>query len=126
MSQAGTDLAQFDPGGRTVFRRDGALRLGDGTLAGADPTMDAAVRKLTNLGFGLSAALEMATRAPGRAIRHSALGHRLRIARRSSLFRPWCVRASDLASRFASSRQRMGLSKHTKVDSAKPTVVVDG
>lgn len=75
MSQAGTDLALFDFGGRTVFRRDGALRLGDGTLAGADLTMDAAVRKLTNLGFGLSVALEMATRAPGRALRHSALGH---------------------------------------------------
>src|SRR5690606_3280347 len=44
MSQAGTDLKSFQLNGRTIHRRDGALRLDDGTLAGADLTLDAAVR----------------------------------------------------------------------------------
>jgi N-acetylglucosamine-6-phosphate deacetylase len=74
MSQAGTDLTQFDLGGRTVYRREGALRLGDGTLAGADLTMDAAVRKLVELEFDLSAALKMATQAPGRAVGGEVVG----------------------------------------------------
>ncbi|RYE82067.1 MAG: N-acetylglucosamine-6-phosphate deacetylase, partial [Hyphomicrobiales bacterium] len=44
MSQAGTDLASFELNGRTIHRRDGALRLEDGTLAGA--AMDGAAIKL--------------------------------------------------------------------------------
>lgn len=44
MSQAGTDLESFELNGRAIHRGDGALRLDDGTLAGADLTMDAAVR----------------------------------------------------------------------------------
>jgi N-acetylglucosamine-6-phosphate deacetylase len=44
MSQAGTDIDHFELNGRTIYRRDGGLRLQDGTLAGADLTIDQAVR----------------------------------------------------------------------------------
>ena len=43
MSPTGTDAASFVLTGRTVYRKDGALRLADGTLAGADLTMIDAV-----------------------------------------------------------------------------------
>ena len=39
MSLTGTDRTEFTLNGRTILRRDGALRLADGTLAGADLTM---------------------------------------------------------------------------------------
>ncbi len=43
MSPTGTDATEFNLTGRTVYRKDGALRLPDGTLAGADLTMIDAV-----------------------------------------------------------------------------------
>ena len=36
MSQAGTDIAQFTLHGDTIYRKDGALRLADGTLAASN------------------------------------------------------------------------------------------
>lgn len=69
MSQAGTDLTSFQLNGRTIHRRDGALRLDDGTLAGADLTQDQALANAHRL-FGLSIedALKMATAWPADAI----------------------------------------------------------
>ncbi len=69
MSQAGTDLQSFTLNGRTIHRRDGALRLDDGTLAGADLTLDAAIRYVhRDLGLDLGDALRMASRYPAEAI----------------------------------------------------------
>lgn len=75
MSQAGTDLDRLVLNGRTIFRRNGALRLDDGTLAGADLTLDAAVRYLfTRLDLPLDVVLRMASLYPARAI-GADLGH---------------------------------------------------
>jgi N-acetylglucosamine-6-phosphate deacetylase len=75
MSQAGTTLANFTLNGRTILRRDGALRLEDGTLAGADLTQDAALRHAHfGLGIELTEALAMATRYPAEALRAPELG----------------------------------------------------
>ena len=75
MSQAGTDIASFSLNGRTIHRRDGALRLDDGTLAGADLTMDAAVRFMhLRFGLDLDETLRMASTWPATAIGASTLG----------------------------------------------------
>ena len=53
--------------GRTVRRVDNRLQLADGTLAGSNLTMDAAVRHCVNqLGLPLADALKMASRNPAR------------------------------------------------------------
>jgi N-acetylglucosamine-6-phosphate deacetylase len=75
MSQAGTNLTQFELNGRTIHRRDGALRLDDGTLAGADLTMDAAILHLLDMGVEADLALQMASRFPGEAIGSQTIGH---------------------------------------------------
>lgn len=69
MSQAGTDIESFTLNGRTIHRRDGALRLDDGTLAGADLTLDEALRRMT-LAFGveLGEAIRMASVYPSASI----------------------------------------------------------
>ena len=68
MSQAGTDMTSFTLGGRTILRRDGALRLEDGTLAGADLTLDVAVRNADRkLGIDRMEALRMASLYPAMA-----------------------------------------------------------
>ena len=65
MSQAGTNLTQFELGGRTIHRRNGALRLADDTLAGADLTLDQALRYAhLNLGLTLDEAVRMASTYP--------------------------------------------------------------
>lgn len=75
MSQAGTDMASFELGGRTIYRKDGALRLGDGTLAGADLTLDAAVRHMhLTFGLELGECLRMASLCPAQAIGADGLG----------------------------------------------------
>jgi N-acetylglucosamine-6-phosphate deacetylase len=75
MSQAGTEMASFELGGRTIYRKDGALRLGDGTLAGADLTLDAAVRYAHfELGLELGECLRMASLYPAQAIGADGLG----------------------------------------------------
>jgi N-acetylglucosamine-6-phosphate deacetylase len=69
MSVAGTDIASFELTGRTVYRRDGALRLADGTLAGADLTMIDAVRFIHRIvGLPLEEALRMAATYPAEAL----------------------------------------------------------
>jgi len=83
MSVTGTDAQSFSLTGRTVYRKDGALRLADGTLAGADLTMIAAVRYLhRTIGIELGEALRMASRYPAEAVGLSAHhGHLARGAR---------------------------------------------
>lgn len=69
MSQAGTDLESFELNGRTIYRKDGALRLADGTLAGADLTLDAGLRYMHGtLGYDLGEVIRMATVYPAQAI----------------------------------------------------------
>jgi N-acetylglucosamine-6-phosphate deacetylase len=65
MPPAGTDMAQFDLQGRTIFVRDGTLRSDDGTLAGSALTMDMALRNsMTMLGLSLSEASLLASGNP--------------------------------------------------------------
>ncbi|MEP7241889.1 MAG: N-acetylglucosamine-6-phosphate deacetylase [Devosia sp.] len=65
MSVTGTDVASFELTGRTVYRKDGALRLADGTLAGADLTMIDAIGYIhRTLGLGLDETMRMASLYP--------------------------------------------------------------
>jgi len=65
MSSAAGGPDSFDLQGRRVTRVDGRLALADGTLAGSDLTMDAAVRHCVNrLDIGLEDALRMASLNP--------------------------------------------------------------
>ena len=69
MSPTGTDGTEFVLTGQKVFRKDGALRLADGTLAGADLTMIDAIRYVhETVGVDLDEVLRMATRYPAEAL----------------------------------------------------------
>jgi N-acetylglucosamine-6-phosphate deacetylase len=69
MSVAGTALHELALGGRRVLRRDGSLRLEDGTLAGADLTLPQAIRTLVMHRAATPArALAMATSVPAAAL----------------------------------------------------------
>lgn len=69
MAQTGTDLTSFTLNGRTIHRANGALRLADGTLAGADLTMIEAVRFIKRrIGLPLEEALRMASLYPAEAL----------------------------------------------------------
>ncbi|MBU1306933.1 MAG: N-acetylglucosamine-6-phosphate deacetylase, partial [Alphaproteobacteria bacterium] len=69
MSQTGTALTTLTLNGRTITRADGALRLSDGTLAGADLDMIDAVRFMhARIGLPLEEALRMAALYPARAM----------------------------------------------------------
>jgi N-acetylglucosamine-6-phosphate deacetylase len=69
MSVTGTDATSFELTGRTVYRNNGALRLADGTLAGADLTMiDAVAYVHKTLGMPLEEALRMAALYPAEAL----------------------------------------------------------
>jgi len=82
MSPTGTDWTEFELTGRTVYRKDGALRLADGTLAGADLTMIEAVRFMhRQVGVPIEEAFRMASLYPARAIRDASRGHLTRGAR---------------------------------------------
>ncbi|MDB5506461.1 MAG: N-acetylglucosamine-6-phosphate deacetylase [Devosia sp.] len=73
MALTGTDLTSFSLNGRTIHRVDGALRLDDGTLAGADLTMiDAVAWMHRTIGLDLGEAVRMATLYPAEAIGVSA------------------------------------------------------
>jgi N-acetylglucosamine-6-phosphate deacetylase len=75
MAPIGTDMPSFTLNGRTIYRKDGSLRLADGTLAGADLDMIAAIRFMHGVvGVELSEALRMASLYPAQAIGQS---HRL-------------------------------------------------
>jgi N-acetylglucosamine-6-phosphate deacetylase len=69
MSPTGTDMTDFMLNGRHVNRSQGALRLDDGTLAGADLTMIEAVNYMhLVIGLPLDEALRMATLYPAQAM----------------------------------------------------------
>lgn len=78
MAAAGSDLTEFTLNGRRILRRNGSLRLEDGTLAGADLTLVRAVTVMTGLGTSLETALAMASSRPARCVgRDDTLGHLL-------------------------------------------------
>ncbi len=65
MSSIGSDLTEFELNGRQVFRRDGTLRLPDGTLAGADIDMPRSIAFLVEeAGIPAEEAIRMATSYP--------------------------------------------------------------
>lgn len=69
MSITGTDWESFELTGQTVYRKDGALRLANGTLAGADLTMiDAITYVHRTIGLPLEEALRMASLYPAQAL----------------------------------------------------------
>jgi N-acetylglucosamine-6-phosphate deacetylase len=69
MSQTGTDLTEFTLNGRTITRSGGALRLADGTLAGADLDMIDAVAFMHEvIGVPFDEALRMAGLYPAQAL----------------------------------------------------------
>ena len=78
MAVAGTDLTEFTLAGRRILRRDGQLRLPDGTLAGADCDLCRAVAvmvaALDDPATGLETALAMATARPAAFIGQAAAG----------------------------------------------------
>lgn len=77
MSQTGTDLKTIELNGRTITRANGALRLADGTLAGADLDMiDAVNLMIDTIGLPPDEAFRMASFYPAKAIgRAETLGH---------------------------------------------------
>ena len=69
MSITGTDWESFELTGQTVYRKDGALRLADGTLAGADLKMIDALRYVHHtIGVPLDEVLRMTSLYPARAL----------------------------------------------------------
>jgi N-acetylglucosamine-6-phosphate deacetylase len=69
MSQTGTDLTTLTLNGRTITRSGGALRLADGTLAGADLDMIDAVEFMhSHIGLPFDEALRMASLYPAEAM----------------------------------------------------------
>lgn len=83
MSPTGTDWTEFELTGQTVYRSNGALRLADGTLAGADLTMIDAIKFVhRTIGVPLDEALRMAALYPAQALGVAAAhGHLTRGAR---------------------------------------------
>ena len=83
MSITGTDWESFELTGQTVYRKDGALRLANGTLAGADLTMiDAVAFMHRTIGVPLDEVLRMASLYPAKALGIDAThGHLMRGAR---------------------------------------------
>jgi N-acetylglucosamine-6-phosphate deacetylase len=76
MSQTGTDIQTLTLNGRTITRADGALRLSDGTLAGADLDMIDAVNFMVDtIGLELDESLRMASLYPAQAMGIETHGH---------------------------------------------------
>ena len=74
MAPAGSKAKSFLLNGRQVERRDGRLTLADGTLAGADLEIAAALRTMRSVGATLEGALRMATGAPARVLGRRDIG----------------------------------------------------
>ena len=71
MAVAGTDATEFELGGRLIRRHEGALKLSDGTLAGADLDLATAVQVMVNeVGVDFAEALKAATLIPATMIGH--------------------------------------------------------
>ena len=69
MAVAGTDLTEFELGGRLIRRRGGALKLQDGTLAGADLDFTSAIKVLVErANVSLESALQAAIFHPAALI----------------------------------------------------------
>lgn len=69
MAPIGTDMADFTLNGRKIFRKNGTLKLADGTLAGADIDMIASIRWLHRVAdFPLEEVLAMATSIPAHVL----------------------------------------------------------
>jgi N-acetylglucosamine-6-phosphate deacetylase len=69
MSQTGTDITEMTLNGRTITRSNGALRLADGTLAGADLDMiDAVTFMHSTIGVPLDEVFRMAALYPAEAL----------------------------------------------------------
>lgn len=69
MSQTGTDITEMTLNGRTITRANGALRLADGTLAGADLDMIDAVNFMNRkIGVPLEEVFRMASLYPAEAM----------------------------------------------------------
>ena len=86
MSITGTDWDSFELTGQTVYRKDGALRLANGTLAGADLTMiDAVTYVHRTIGVPLEEALRMASLYPAEAMGVAAERGRLAPGLRADL-----------------------------------------
>jgi len=85
MSQTGTDIQTLTLNGRTITRAEGALRLADGTLAGADLDMIDAVNFMADVvGLTLDEAIRMASLYPAEAMGlEASSGHLLSEARAS-------------------------------------------
>jgi N-acetylglucosamine-6-phosphate deacetylase len=83
MSQTGTDIETLTLNGRTIYRSNGALRLADGTLAGADLDMIDAVNFMVDtIGITHDEALRMASLYPAEAMGIAGThGHLMRNAR---------------------------------------------
>jgi N-acetylglucosamine-6-phosphate deacetylase len=86
MPTAGDVEDHFILNGRLVTRRNGVLTLDDGTLAGSDLTMDAAVRfAVAELGVGLAEALRMASLYPAEFLKLDAARGRIAPGYRADL-----------------------------------------
>jgi N-acetylglucosamine-6-phosphate deacetylase len=69
MAVAGSDITEFDLGGRRITRKNGVLTLADGTLAGADLDLTRAVQVMVeDVGIPLIEALRAATSIPAALI----------------------------------------------------------
>ena len=69
MSQTGTDIKTLTLNGRTITRSNGALRIADGTLAGADLDMiDAVTYMNREIGLPFEEAIRMASLYPAEAM----------------------------------------------------------
>ncbi len=69
MAPLGTNASAFTLNGRTITRADGALRLDDGTLAGADLDMISAINfMISEVGVSAEEAFRMASLYPARAM----------------------------------------------------------
>ena len=76
MSCVGSELTEFTLNGRKIYRRDGTLRLSDGTLAGADIDMPRSIQVLVHkVGLTPERAIAMATSIPAGVLKpHRHLG----------------------------------------------------
>jgi len=69
MAPTGTDISEFELGGRRILRRDGQLTLEDGTLAGADLDFPRTLQVMVEqVGVTADQALKMATSIPAALI----------------------------------------------------------
>lgn len=99
MSSLGSDLTQFELNGRTIYRRNGTLRLSDGTLAGADLDLPTAISIMVDqVGVTPQQAIAMATSVPASVLRSpGAIGSLFASAGFVCLSKDLTIRDLDLA-----------------------------